>query len=382
MSNHAEILVQALREALSEEIHSEEQFAELAATGELLRREMVLSSNPPEGASDILGRYENTLKSMPGKVATRAQARLQDMLGGLALLADRCSDVVDSDQLKVQLDGVDEALSLAAAAGRAGHLTEAKVEALGETARLAIARLAPRLPDVWQYAEDMELAYGPDPDYPGLFSFWEELACMAESRLYMETAIATAYMDPVRRQALYEKAKAILCPEPKESLAERIVKWLTERAEELADSLRVRAPVAATASHYAASGWRNAPGLMGMISGALPVGVVAGLPDITVLAEAPGLISIVQKGKLLAIELPRGSKLTAVKVVADGNPVKPAKTIEKNRIEIPIREIPPNAHIHVSFKLDGTVLELPPIAMPKAKSKTSGKARKGGKKKK
>jgi hypothetical protein len=382
MLGHVQTLVEAV--GIWEQSPPSEfnDFSALIPVGERLRRAANLLQDVPVEAARALTSYDSFLPRMPKALARRLARELDKVLSEVGQLADPTGKGGLPQDGETALQGLDEILSLVAAAGRAGHLGPVEVGALGETARTAVAKLAPRLPNLWQFAEDTELAYGPDPDYPGLFSFWEELARLAQSRCDMEAALAAAYMDPARRQALFEKAKAILCPEPKESLAERLARWVEECARGLSEPLML-APVPASAAGFAAHpGWaRSRAGVeppssgFARMSSEVPGPHVEAPPRVRVLADVPGLISILQNGEALVIVLPEAASPVSVRVSAGGKSVRLRRTVERNRIEIPTAGIAKTAHIHVRFRLDGKSVELPPVGMSRGEGNRERKRR-------
>jgi hypothetical protein len=186
MTAHIEILSTLLQEILDRELSTEADFATLTATGEQLRRAVQMLEEPAEQAVALMRRYDERI----AKFEHQTLPRLFEILGNVVADLDQyMSD--ERDQLVGQdlLLALDDVLSIASALARTGHLKEADVNVLAEQATTAIASRASRLPELWQFAENREHAFGPDEQAPQRFAFWDELAYFAATRTATFTAV-------------------------------------------------------------------------------------------------------------------------------------------------------------------------------------------------
>lgn len=175
-ARHIEAFEGLLREAMDRGIEDANDFVNLAVTGEELRRALVLAEGSFESAAATLSEYDALLPQLRPFVPLQLEADLQAALDALSVANP------NDAQLDDFVVGVDEVLAVAAAGVRAGTLPRTAVERLGRHARDAARELAPRAHHLWQLAHERDLCLGPDPSFPGLYCWLEELAELAPER--------------------------------------------------------------------------------------------------------------------------------------------------------------------------------------------------------
>lgn len=175
-AQHIEAFEGLLREAMDRGINDENDFVNLAVTGEELRRALALAEGSYAGADAALARYDALLPQLRACVPLALETDLQVALDALSVANP------NDEQLDDFVVGVDEVLSVAAAGARAGTLASAAVERLGRQARDFVRELAPRARHLWQLAHERDLCLGPDPLFPDLYRWLEELAELAPER--------------------------------------------------------------------------------------------------------------------------------------------------------------------------------------------------------
>lgn len=186
MTKHIEILSTLLQEILDRELSTEGDFATLAATGEQLRRAVQMLEEPAEQTLALMRRYDERIAKFDHQVLPRLFEIIWSVVADLdQYMSDERDQLVGQDLLLA----LDDALSIASALTRTGHLAEADVGALANQATTAIASRASRLPELWQFAENRECTFGPDEQEPQRFAFWDELACFAATRTALTRAV-------------------------------------------------------------------------------------------------------------------------------------------------------------------------------------------------
>ena len=340
MNEQIRILLDALCEGLRTSEDIPEDFVQLAATaGQLRRAVLALDKKIPE-VHGALQDFEARAGSIPDSVVEAVNPSVTEALNLLEEAAHASVFEDCTEEAERCLDRLDDILSVASAVGRAGRMSSQAVEELGNRVSERVADLAPRLSSVWQHAEDMELSFAPDPDYPDLFSFWEELAWMAPSRRAMEGDLATAFIDPVRRQALLEKARELV-RQPL-SWVERLRSWTQELTEPLL--LPLTAPVAPhTAAGAFADHREEQP------------------QPVEVLLEEPGVLSIVRCGDTITVELPSGQVITTAIVKTTGKEYHPGD--RRNLLCIPLSQLPLNRPFQMILLVGEEQVELPGITL-------------------
>jgi hypothetical protein len=347
MIRPVDILTESMMDCLSRAILSIEDFAEMAATGEQLRRCLGMLENPPARALEALARYDALLPGLPAEFVPDLEPILEESLAALVRFAGTAPQEQDENDGRRRLDHLDEILSVAVAGYRGGKLGIKVVESLGARAKELVSARAARLSLLWQYAEDMELSFGPDPDVHRLFDFWEELACLAQSRLDMEQALALRFIDPVRRSALVERVMARYAPQVQQSVGDKILEWI-----EKLDRLYVQWPqLAAQASFSSGTG-----------AGGAPVGKEAPT-RVEILLEIPDALTVLRREASLIIEVPEGH-LLALRSASVGSKEGPSGTnIGKNCIAFPVGDIEAGSSICLRIEVDGKPVDLPAIVI-------------------
>lgn len=188
-TEYTEQFADLLRTILDSGVQDENDFIALAVTGEQLRRAYQLLEEDNDRVSEILARYDSLLSGESLPVPAGLNRDLQNVLDELKKFAARPVSQRDPDTCEELLMGLDEVFSVAAAAHRAGKLGAGELAEMSARAVSCMQELAPALSVAWDFAERRELLFGPDPDNPGLFAWWEELAGYCSSRALLESAV-------------------------------------------------------------------------------------------------------------------------------------------------------------------------------------------------
>jgi hypothetical protein len=338
-SEHIDILVGALRQALAEPLETADEFASTAATGELLRRAALAEELEDAETTELLGRYEAALANANAPTGERLKSLLDESLDELSRYASEPRRERDPELGADALRLVDETLSVAAAAYRAGRLRVEEVHSLSLHACRGARELAPKLSELWSYALGREADVATDPDLPRLFAFWEPLAELAPERLALELEIA-AYRPREERETLkqrvLERAKTAV-PLARTPLIERLRQFIEGWTERLSVTVARPVPVEAYASGQ----------------GALP-------PLVQTLLEADGL-SVLWVNDAIVVEVAEGHQLAvAVVTLSDNKPLEVDRDAPNVvRLELGSQRI--GVSVDLELLIDGEAVRLPPI---------------------
>jgi hypothetical protein len=202
--SHVESFTELLKEILARDVEDANDFTSLAVTGEELRRAIALADAPPESAVQTLAEYDARLADLGHLVPENLEQDLAWTFDELEEYGRTPTRERDFDFGEDLLCGVDEVLSVAAAAERAGRMTADEVVSLERTAHERAAAVAPSLADLWNAAEERSVALGSDERFPGLYSWIERIAELSSLRAE-EMAIA-ALRPSSERQRIIETA--------------------------------------------------------------------------------------------------------------------------------------------------------------------------------
>jgi len=197
MAQLTDLYMDHLRALLEGPADHENDFVNLAVTGEQFRRVLAIEETPSPECVALIGEYDRRLAEYDGPVSLDLEQDLQGALNDLAAYAQSRRLTRDPNIGEEALIGVDQLLCLAVAACRAGRLSPEAIDALGAKAQGEVHRLLPLLADLFALADTRCLTWGPDSEFPELYSFWDELAYLAPARLE-ERALA-ARMTPEER---------------------------------------------------------------------------------------------------------------------------------------------------------------------------------------
>ncbi|MDI7270065.1 MAG: hypothetical protein QME96_18910, partial [Myxococcota bacterium] len=186
---HIELFAANVEGILAGGVADADAFVHLAVSGEQLRRAVRFARAGATRARRTLRRYDRYLAAHAGALPPDPGKQITAVLRDLRDYSGRAYRARDAEAGRRLLTELDEILCVGGAAWRTGRLGREKVDALAERARTRMRKVAPRLHDLWQHAEDAEVRFGPDPALPELFSFWEELARLAPSRLALAEAL-------------------------------------------------------------------------------------------------------------------------------------------------------------------------------------------------
>lgn len=334
------ILVNALSAGLQEGTSSPGDVAAVAATGELLRRTLAMQENPSDEAIAVLNEYDRYLRANAALIPAELDPDLDNLIGELETYSQLGVTERDSEDGIEALRGIDEVLSIGAAACRATALAESKLTDLGLSAASRLREAAPRLPELWQHAEDREQDVGPDPDFMDLYGFWEVLACLAPSRVALELGLSARPAE--ERERMIQRALKVLLKEEPRRLWDRIhegIKRLIERAE---TAIEVRLPPRILAFDH-------------NDGAALP-------KELTVLQDFDGALTILQSEDRLIVSVPEDHELEVSQISVSYGPSPEAEQLSPNSIQLcwdaPTAE---TTILRLILRVDGDELEIPPL---------------------
>lgn len=185
-------------------------FCGLAIAGESLRRlcqgHFEEDDGPQPYAFETLDKYDQFLSKYEGETPTTLEDDLESVLldlrvyAGLSAAAKR-DEFAYSDACN-HLEELEQILMLAVASWRARRaLDEHVVLRMGNRAREAIFEMEERLTNLAEFAWRRELNYGSDPNFIGLYDFWDQLSWYAPSHL----EIMSVVRDAARKERIIEK---------------------------------------------------------------------------------------------------------------------------------------------------------------------------------
>jgi len=175
-----------------------DDFVSVAIAGEALRRSILLWE-PCEKSGAALEVYDEYLADYQGTLPSGVEAALKGVLedfGGYLRLEQAERSFLEGELLLSELDQV---MSVVVAMARVHD--RRSLELVIDLEGLETWRLGDELA---QFAEDHELVYAPDPDFPEAFGWWEELAWRAPSR----KALVAVVRSEARRKRILEQAMA------------------------------------------------------------------------------------------------------------------------------------------------------------------------------
>ena len=207
---HITILTELLTDILDFGLETTNDIVSAAITGESLRRALTLSGDfdpedrewmdkdlIPEEFKPLLDRYEEALacpspdpSRLVGNYGSELISRMDSALGDLEEYSRENILTRNASRGEDLLISVDEVLSVAVAAARAGWIVESSLSEISDMAKARVGEAAPRLNDLFGYSEGRELTFGPDADYAYAYGFWEELACLAPSRIMLAQTLS------------------------------------------------------------------------------------------------------------------------------------------------------------------------------------------------
>ncbi|NOZ85868.1 MAG: hypothetical protein GXP49_06330 [Deltaproteobacteria bacterium] len=230
MKKDIEVLAGLLVRIMDEGIQDDTDFFDLAATGELIRRITALETDQvPDEAIEAIRKYEQALdKGFDIEVGT--SPILQASLDRLEKFSKR--DIMErrGEEYEDLLDAVEDSLAYTVAAYKAGVIEAPEVRRSGQQAYQRIYALAHRVPELWDYAEERYLGAADDPDFPGLYAFFEPLRLYSSFNLALEDSFYL--MSGSKRKELIEKALDNVSKK-KTSPRETVVEKLREKFSRL-----------------------------------------------------------------------------------------------------------------------------------------------------
>lgn len=344
-----------LKQKLADKLTTEGDFVALAAAGEQLRRRLALTEASDASALDTLQDYDRRLESLaadehsevPGDLQeklTQALERLQDL--SARDISERAPELEIQQALRI-----DEILCAASAAGRCGRMTPEDVQQLAVRARTGVNRLAPRLSDLWEFAEQHALRFDDDPDHPGLQSWWEELARFSPSRLSLREAMIQQAAGPPKE--LVDRVVQRFIAAQQAGPVMRFVDRVKALLADVQDGLRVPVPQLSFEGSYSE---RKAE--------ELEVEDVLDLSPDQGVDEAPeSLLSIHRVGRELWISVIEGHIVEPVAAdLGDGQGLR-AENVENSQVVIRLPEGVREHDLHIRLLVDNELVELPLVRL-------------------
>lgn len=321
-------LVTELGKALTAEPAS---FRFAATHGERLRRVLTLAEDAAPDANKALDQYQSYLQSLDTQDSDEFVAGLSEAIDKLAQYASVRSNRRNSNDGKALLAEIDDLLSCLVACTRAGALPERDLQKQAELVHARVKELAPRLSELWQFAEDVELSLGPDPDFR-VSEWWETLATFASSRQELAAAVSSA--SPAHKAALIDEAvKRLTRP----SLAERVLEGLKSF----------------TRLEFALQ-----PALVEQFATPAPTSK-------TVLFESDDL-TIFVRGDQLGIWVAPGHDLEGLSATYSSGEDTPFASDVEGRLGLTLPENMEDKALNLVLRIDGVEVALPPLVLKRA----------------
>ncbi len=332
MANYINNFAASTRRILNEGLDEANDFANLAIAGEQLRRACAIGDADVD-AAQALQEYDQFLRSYQGSGAEELAKGLLATLADLQSHSQVAPFERNIERGKDMLLEIDELLSVAAAGLRASLVEKSVVESLASSVRVPIRKLASSIPELAQFAEDRELLFGPDPDVPELFAWWESIAENAPTRMALQVTVASS----IRRNSIIAEALAKFDAEHTSSAVSSFVEKLKQRFQTITTPFFVQTPSLAPQASFA----DTQP---------IPARLREVIPgeDFSVLCDDTHLVFSVETGRtLVAIS------------IALGNEVLKADTIDDTSFRVPLPT--KSGAIRVVLQIDGEELTLPEI---------------------
>ncbi len=202
MANYIDNYAESTRRILKDGVSEANDFVSLAIAGEQLRRASNVG-DPSTDAMSALMEYESFLKSYEGDIPGELDETVQESLAELhdySRAATSQREISRGQELLLELD---ELMSVVTAGARASLYEEQSPNTLGELAMSKLAKIAGSLSELGQFAEDREILFGSDSDFPMAFAWWDVVAGLAPSRMALQATVnATARKERIVQAAI------------------------------------------------------------------------------------------------------------------------------------------------------------------------------------
>lgn len=187
-------------------------FCALGVAGENLRRLIEGHFEEDDGripprAVETLEKYDRFLSKYEGDVPTSLEDDLESILLDLRAYAKLTGqDRKDCyEQACCWLDEMEQVLMIAAAAWRGRRaIDESVVLRMGNRACEAISEIEVEIRDLADFAWDREMPFGSDPNFIGLYAFWDQIHWYSKANM----TVAKVVRDAARREKLIEQVVA------------------------------------------------------------------------------------------------------------------------------------------------------------------------------
>ncbi len=240
MANYIDNYAESVRQILSEGVREANDFTSLAIAGEQLRRASSVADVSTD-AANALKEYETFLASYSGHGPGELAEIVEDSLAGLqdyASASTRARDVARGKELLVELD---ELMSVCVAGARAKLYSPRSPVELGALAQTRVSSIAGALSALAQFAEDREILFGPDSEYPEAFAWWDGVAELAPSRVTFRSTVNAV----ARKERVLQSAIANFEAKHQASALSSLAESVKAGFARLADGLRLAMPAPA-----------------------------------------------------------------------------------------------------------------------------------------
>ena len=174
---------------LKEQTGAMADFVSLAITGEWLRRALMMCEEPqPEGQA-VLDEYDSALALFEQTEPLELDKNISEALMDVTEYSKQDFLIRDTNAGEDLLLAIDEVMAVAVAACRVGWIDAGELNRLSQKCINEVWTVAPRLNDLWEYAEHREQSFCA-PDYPLAYHWWECLAQFSPSRIQLASMLS------------------------------------------------------------------------------------------------------------------------------------------------------------------------------------------------
>jgi len=336
MTNYIDNYAESTRQILKDGIGEQDDFVSLAIAGEQLRRAASVGEPSPQ-ALDLLHEYQLFLAAYEGEVLDDLAGLVRESLGDLQAYCNQLSErnIARGEELLTELD---ELVSLAVAGARAGIVEISTPEELGDLILSSLSELSSSLCGLGQFAEDREILFGADLEFPKAFAWWDTIAQLAPSRIALRVTVNAA----ARKERIIEAAIASFAAKHEPSTLSSLVKRVRNSLDTLGSGLRLTMPVLAQQASYSDD---------------------VCIPSAQIKLFEFGGFAIFQDNKYLVFIVMGEHTLTPVTVGISGALLE-AEVIDESTFRVLLPSFV-GTTLQVVVRLDGEELVLPPISYDK-----------------
>jgi hypothetical protein len=190
-------------------------FIALAVIGESHRQALALCGEAPPRATEVHQRWLARLKEIAAD-KTRPWlvtfSELNEDLNSVWRELKEAADKPDVGACADAFDGVEEVMAVATVCAHIGWLRAQEFEELASRAEAEARKLAPRMPELWEYAYQRFARALPDGEFPRSHAWLELFARLAPVRVAVASA-SRLYSPEKRAQVALRAVNKILLPD-------------------------------------------------------------------------------------------------------------------------------------------------------------------------